>query len=193
MGADMVEVSAALPSYPQELLKSQCEKLGTLLNSEPRGLALYYSSQDPKFKFLRASFAIDGIINRDTHEINLNAIVQAFLGAPEPYQVSSFMVILEGEKPVDGFTLKDFSSSNAKLLANVSEFPVGIEYRILTLTQDPKKVDIPMKFVSTESSHKKSDQQGAKPPSQLFVGLVAIAGICVVVLVYFAISGRKRS
>lgn len=193
MGADMVEITAGNSKYPPELLRSQCLRLGEYLNSEPRGLAVYTSGTDPKFKFLKAGFAVDGILNRETGTIDLNSVAQAFCGVPAPFTTKSLLITLEGEKPVDRQTLRDFSSNSVQIVAHISEFPAGIEYRILLLTQDSEKLDIPLKFVETPSDKSASTPKSDQLTKWLVPLLIGVAGISGIALVYFAFSGRSRS
>jgi hypothetical protein len=127
IGADMVTITVADPDYPQELLKVQSEKMGALLGSDARGLSIYVSGIDPKVKFVKASFATDGIIDRDKGEVRLDAVVKSMLGAPAPHTVRSFLVTLEGESPIESQSLQDFSSDAVVLKAHASEIPKGLE------------------------------------------------------------------
>lgn len=193
MGADMIEVTAASASYPKALLQSQCERMGQLLQSPARGLAVYESGTEPRFKFIKASFATDGLVDRDHGTINLEAVVKAFLGAPAPHAVRSLLVTLEGEVPVGKQTLQDFSSDTVRLKANVSTFPKGLEYRILALTQDAEKISIPGRYVEPKAPEKPSLKKPSGTPGWLPAALLGVAGLAGGALVYFALSGRGRS
>lgn len=193
MGADMVDVTCASARYPKDLLQAQCEKIGQAVNSPARGLVVYVSGNEPKFQFVKASFATDNIIDREKGTIDLQALVRSFLGAPEPNTVQSFLITLEGEVPVDKQTLQDYASDTVRLKASVSTFPKGLEYRVLALTQNPEKLTIPGRFVEPKPSEKSSQKGPQGQTSWLQIALLTVAGIAGVALVYFAVSGRGRS
>jgi hypothetical protein len=66
VGADIVEVTVMHPNYPEELLASQCESIGKNCKGTIRGLRVFYDhfkEDNPKLKFRRATFAVDGLID----------------------------------------------------------------------------------------------------------------------------------
>lgn len=190
VGADIVDVTVSDANYPKPLLQSQMEALGRELQSEPRGLSVYTSGTDPKFKFLKASFAVDGLIDRTNGTIALQAVVRAFLGAPAPYTIDSLLVTFEGESPVAQQTLMEYSSKTVALKMHVSNFPKGIEYRIVALTQDPTQLEIPGRYEPAKNPGQSHTPAKKNNPNWVTWGLVGCAGIAGAALVYFVVSGR---
>lgn len=190
IGADMVQITAAAPDYPKELLAAQAKAIGANLDSEARGLEVYTTGTDPKFRFVKAGFATDGLIDRESGSLRLQALVRAFLGAPAPHQVKALIVTFEGEKVVDGKTLKVYANDGVSLKATESKFPPGIEYRIVALTQEPDLLSIPDKVEA-----KSAELPTVKPPSQLSpavpIALIGVAAVSGAALVYLWLSGRK--
>lgn len=191
LGPDLVDVTVSAKDYPLALLEQQCRAMAAGLGSDARGLSVVRSGFDPKIKFAKASFATDGIIDRDKGEVKLAKLVRNFLGAPSEWRLSSFLVTLDGEVPVEKQTLKEFSSDAVVLRANVSHSPRGIEYRILALTQDPEKFDIPVRHKEPVVKEQKPPSDPSSLPSWVPIALVAVAGLAAGLLVYSALSGRS--
>jgi hypothetical protein len=133
-GADMVTVTARSAKYPLELLQLQVEKMAANVGSEPRGLQVvpYTMGGDPKMTFVRASCAMDGLIDRKNQILHVGAIVKAFAGAPEPYTVDGINIEWYGPK-----------GGGVRAQAQYTPNPPIIEYRIELLSQDPNAVDVP--------------------------------------------------
>jgi len=191
IGADMVEITIAELDYPLDVLKRQSEQIAMNLGSEARGLSVGQSGSDPKFKFAKASFATDGIIDREKGTVRLNSIVQGILGVASKQAIKSFLITLEGEAPVDRQTLQSFASDTVVLRAHASQSPKGIEYRILALTEDATKLDIPDRYVEDVAKPAVKKPVKSEGVSWLPLALVVVAGIAGGALVYFAISGRS--
>lgn len=190
-GSEMVTVTMRRADYPASLLQEQVVRLGTALGSPPRGLYIkpYTVDESQKLSFIRASFATDNLIDRANGELNLAELVKAFLGAPEPHTIKSFLVTFEGEKPTEN-TLKTLTVGNVRVSANASEMPVGIEYRILSLTQNPDEVSIPKK-VERKAEPKPSSATNNSGRA-FVVPLLVIAGLAACALVYFAVRKGPR-
>jgi hypothetical protein len=191
--ADMVEVTPLSKDYPPELLRSQCQALGASLGSPPRGLDVRVESVDPAkgITFVKASFATDGIIDLAERRLNLQAVVRAFLGAPEPHTLSSFLISFAGEAPQGDRTLRDYSSDAVVVKASVNEAPAGIDYRIVALTQDPSKVTIPDHYTPADRPDGRPASGVVTAPDPVVLGLVGVGGLAAGALVYFAFAGRK--
>ncbi|MCW5936108.1 MAG: hypothetical protein KIT11_02230 [Fimbriimonadaceae bacterium] len=190
-GADMVQVSMVSSAYPGETLRNICLAMGRELGSEPRGLAVTRDKLTADLSATKARFAVDGLIDRQSGELRLQPVVRAFLGVPAPFQVSTVLVNFDGEKPVDGVTLKDYESDTVVLKATYSEAPLGIEYRVVALVQDPAALKIPARFQEPQIRQKAS-KKGAAPPTTLLVGLAGVSALAAVGLVYFALANRAR-
>lgn len=187
--AEMVEVTVLHPDYPAELLKQQAEAIGRNAGSDSRGIAVFKAGSNERIRFLKARFATDNLIDRKSSTLWLDPIVKAFLGAPDPFTVTSLLVIFDGEKPVSGKTLQDFASKGVELTAKSHESPRAVEYRIVVKSQDPRLVSIPKEHVAKvrpESSGKVSPG-----PQPTVVALLALAGLAGVALVYFLVSSRQ--
>lgn len=191
LGPDMVDITIASKGYPLDLLSQQCGKLAQLLGSDARGLQVSLSGYDPKFKFAKASFATDGLIDRDKGEVRLEAIVKALVDGQGSWRLRSFLVTLDGEAPVEKQTLKSFQSEAVVLKAHVSESPKGIEYRILALTDDPTKIKIPVRHESAKPQEQKASRGASTEANWLPLALVGVAGLAAGLLVYSALSARS--
>lgn len=143
-GADIFEITAVMPNYPGDLLRQQVQELCRLVGVAPRGLLVgpVGIAGDPKLTSTRATFATDGVIDRDRGVLRLSPIIQAFGGAPEPYTVHGISILFNGEKPTPN-TLRAYSSPGLRLQAIALENPTVVEYRIQLLSQDPKQLQVP--------------------------------------------------
>ena len=191
--ADMVEVTALSKDYPPELLRAQCQALGESLGSPARGLDVRFESVDEVkgISFVKASFATDGIIDRAQKRLNLQAVVRAFVGGPEPHALKSFLVSFAGEVPQADRTLREFSSDAVVVKATINESPAGIDYRVLALTEDPSKVTIPDHFTPPEKPAEGKQGGVVTAPDPVVLGLIGVGGLAAGALVYFAFAGRK--
>jgi hypothetical protein len=192
--AEMVEVTALRPDYPADLLRSQAEAVGRNAGSESRGVTVFKSGPNERIRFLKARFATDNLIDRKESVLWLEPIVKAFLGAPEPYTVTSLMVTFDGEKPVPGKTLQDFASRGVELTAHSFEAPRAVEYRIALLSQDPSQVSIPRAHEGKMA--REPSAAVTSGPEPVVIALLALAGLAGGALVYFLVSakhGRRRS
>jgi len=191
--ADLVTVTMRRAGYPPELLAEQITELGRLLGVAPRGTYIdrYNLDQAGSLTAIKATFTIDGIIQRETQELNLEALVKAFAGAPDPNTVRALLITFEGEKP-GSKTLKSLRKGPVRVVAYESEAPVGLEYRVLLLTQDPAEIVIPKSVEQTvvQTPSKKPELR----PNPLIIPLAVTAGVAGIALVYFALlkrPGRK--
>ena len=191
--ADLVTITMRRAGYPPDLLARQIQELGRLLGVEARGTYIdrINLDQSGSITAVKATFTIDGIINRDSQELNLQALVKAFLGVPEPHTVKAFLVTFEGEQP-GSKTLKSLRKGTVRVVAHESKAPLGLEYRILSLTQDPAEVVIPTSVEQTPPV--KPSERPAKAQNPFVVPLAIGAGVAAIALVYFALlkkPGRK--
>jgi hypothetical protein len=194
-GADMVEVTMAESDYPLELLTEQMNNLGVELNSMPRGLevARHVLSPDNKeLQFVKAKFAVDGLIDREGQRLNLQPLLRALAGAPEPHTVNSLLVILDGEKPTSR-TVKRHISKAVEAEATFVPAPAQIEYQIRLKTQDPSQITFPDFAPEQKAGEKTSAQQSGTPV--LFYAAIVAAALAVGALVYLALlrSGGAKS
>ena len=194
LGPENVNLDVLKVNYPPDLLQSQIRKLGRLLGGEARILYIQQtqSADDPSAKFLKASFSVSGIIDRQLKLYRLSPIAQAFAGAPEPFTIRGIQVVLENETGYAGDLAKDQVKGawRAEAMRTLRPLPM-LEYRIELLSQDPAKLSLPEKVapkmvVSTSSS---------SSTSSALYALLAVVAIAAGVLVYLAllrVPARKR-
>lgn len=191
-GADMVEITMSRADYPTELLREQMEFLGSELNSMPRGLVVQkigLDSTNKELQFVKARFAVDGILDRAGHRLNIQPLLRAFAGSPEPYTVKNMLIIFDGEKP-SARTVKRHVSDAVDAEANFVSAPAEIEYHITLKSQDRSKIIFP--------DHAPEQKLGTKPsvkgssPSILFYGAIGIAALAVGALVYLTLLRARR-
>ena len=149
MGADMVDITMKAAGYPPKLLDAQLKALGTFLGSQPRGVQIgdvILDETNPNSKFLKASFAVDGVIDRKVGSVRLRPFVQAFAGAAKPWTINSVEFQFQGEVPTEKM-LQYFRSKGeiveGKFENTKDARTAGIEFRVQLLSQDPAKIDIP--------------------------------------------------
>ncbi|MCK6632920.1 MAG: hypothetical protein L6Q31_11200 [Fimbriimonadaceae bacterium] len=192
-GADIVEITATRAEYPAALLSQQISALGKYLNSEPRVLRVFEQSLDPenqRLSFLKATFAVDGLIDRRLGVLRLEPLARAFAGAASPNTVQGLSVIFDGELPTAS-TIQSFESTAVSIAGRVTRDPTGIEYRIRLKTQKADEIRIP------ESANEQTEPQAPSsstggPPAYAWVFL-GLAGIAAGALVYFALLRSQRA
>lgn len=139
---------------------------------------------------LKATFACDGLIDREANWVNLDALVKAFLGSSSP-MISSFLIHFEGER-VGPNSLQSFVSNEVLVEGKILQAPDGIEYRVEVLTQDTRAFKVPGSLAEIPKSSPKPVTPGGMPP---FVLPILITGILSAgALVYFALlrPGQKN-
>lgn len=193
---DMVTVTFLAPDYPEEVLRQQLDRVGSFTGSPPRGLTISKDvvRANTTNSFLKASFATDNVIDREAGQLHLERIIKPFLGAPQPHQLTSFLVTFEGETPTQR-TLRLFSNDHVLVSGSASVMPKGIEYKVLVRTQNPNDLSIPTEGKPQEPNSKSSSQE-LSPPFPLAALLLLIAGSAAFgALVYFIsvrmTDGRK--
>ncbi len=193
--ADMVEITAFSPTYPTDLLQAQIAKLGELLNSAPRGVMTFRSSiptASGDVTFVKAKFAVDGLIDRAAGELRIEPLIKAFAGAQEPFTIHAMTVLFDGEKPNEN-TVKNFSSEfvagQARIVPSLTEKgQPGIEYAITLLSQDSQKLSFPSKRVEPKGTDAPS-QAGGSLPMYVWAAII-VAGLSAGALVYLALARR---
>lgn len=188
-GADLVEITMLESGYPADLLKRQIEELGVQLKSAPRGLQLYNRSipTDGKaMNFLKATFAIDGIIDRTKSALRIQPIVRAFAGAPEPHTIKGISIMFDGEQATSKTLRRLENDPNVELQAIAIRQPLGLEYRVKLISQDPAAITVP------DSLDDSPGKNGASPQAKNGVdwtlwSLLGVAALAVGALVYFVL------
>ncbi len=185
-GADLVEVTAKSETYPPELLQRQCMAIGVAVGNTGRGFDMSRSAVAQGQGLVRCTFAVNGLTDRVSGAIQLEAIVDAFLGAPEPFTVKSILVQLGGETPLFR-TLKEFRSKSVVVVGQQMQGPAGLEYRIVPLTQDPQALTIPRLAPDDEAKKASTQVKPRSTADPLVLTLLGTALVAAGALVYFAL------
>lgn len=186
-GADLVQITLVKPDFPKETLRAQIEAIGRELGVAPRGVAIvpHVVGGPKKMTFLRAEFAVDGLIERDLSALRVEPILKAFAGVPEPNTIHGINIVFDGEAPskktLETYQIPDVLRAEGRFMP----VPRGIEYRIELLSQDPNAITFPEKF---EVANEKPPQTTSVPTDNrvVLIVLFVIAGLALGALVYFA-------
>lgn len=198
LGADLVEITLLDPNYPPEVLRSQVQRLGTYLKSEPTALNVQYVDLgvSPESRYLRATFGIDGLSDPAKGIYRLGALAKAMAGGPAGHQIHGIMVIFEGQKPL-ATTLQSYGlapGSPVSVMGMYQPGPIGLEYRIALNTQDPSKIDIPESM--TAASANATVLSPSRPEQSvpwLLYGSAVLFALAVGALVYSVTLRKSRS
>jgi len=195
-GAEMVQVTAVAKDYPAALLREQVIALGKELGIEARGLVVTAPKlgTEASVSFVRAEFAVNGLIERDLGIVRLQPLVRAFCGAPEPHTVRGLKIAFEGERPTGKMHQRLTIADVLALEGRASVSPPGIEYQIRLDAQDPSKILIPDEYAA-KSNQTPVESPSTAPSRSLLIGLFVLAGLGVGALVYLAIlrSGSRST
>ncbi len=183
-GADMVVVDYVQENYPPELARAQIDDLGKRLGVPARGLKLeanQIAAGGSNLTFLKCSFAINGLLNRDEGKVGLQPLVQAFTGANAGHQIKGLSVILDAESATSR-NVRSFKSDAVEVQGIQIEKPPGVEYRISIKATEPDKIFIP------SWSGEKEPEKPVSPPKpatdwSLYL-MIIIAAAAVGALVY---------
>lgn len=183
MGADEFEVTLLDGRYDPNRLRSQIAKLGERIGVLPRGVMVQRESLDPTkpgLDFVKARFAVDGIIRPEDSSLRVDPIVKCFMDGQEP-AVRSVQLVFVGVKPsaknvqrlqTDAIDAEGFYSSE----------PAGLEYRIVIKTDDPEAFTFPDNIGERKAERRPSSAPSGISP--VVLGLIALAGVSAGVLVY---------
>ncbi len=142
--ADLFEVTAVKPNYPTELLEAQVDKICSYVGVPARGVraGTVGISNNPGLASTRATFATNGVIDREKGVLRVGPIIQGFAGAPEPYTVHGMMILFNGERPSPS-VLHSYNTAGLRLQAIALDKPPAVEYRVQLLSQDAKLLAVP--------------------------------------------------
>lgn len=198
MGTDMVQVTVLKPTYSMDLLRKQISRLSQELHSEPRALQVYASDlspADPNSRMVKASFGIDGLIDREKGVLHIQPLARAFALASSQDKLDALMIQFEEESPTShtiktcaapscgGVELEGRSSG-----ANAS---LGVEYRVKYTDHDPDKISIPDEPRQKAATAAPAAKQGM---DWMLIGLLLVAALAVGALVYSVLlRGRPRA
>lgn len=187
MGADMVQVTMLKGDYPTELLRQQIELMPTYGTTPPRGLEIFGGA--PAKTLRQAMFAVDGLLKPETGEINFEAIVKPFLGAPEPFVVDTMIVVVEGMPAVPNTTLVEHATDTV-LLKGVPLGNDSIEYRISVASQDPEKVKIPTKYQPVGKPETPTKGSSGNNRQLILIG-IGVAGVIAAGALVYSLTRRR--
>jgi hypothetical protein len=184
MGADLVEVTVLEAGYPKEVLQAKVEGFGVLLKDQPRGLVVAESGG-----FLKASFAINGVVGNAEPRLNLVAIAQAFGFGNRPLRTIS--IFFDGLIPTAEIPARWFPKDETWMLEGVAtQSPKGIEFRMKINAKSPNQIVLPGKS-EAQQVNKQASQKNS--PDFLLIGALIVGAIAVGLLVYSAlIRPRQR-
>jgi hypothetical protein len=195
--ADLVEARTIDPKYPAEQLQAQLIELGRLMNSEPRGLLVGRASitgADASMTTIKASCAIDNIIDRKSPKFHLAEIAKAFSGFADPNKVTGITLFLVGEKPGKDTLLAFGNEASPVQVQGALDPSLGLEYRIKLNTQEAEDIVIP------EGAEQKSPAAPSTDANRgidwTIWGLIILAGCALGALVYSLLvrsTSSKRS
>lgn len=197
-GAENVEITTLAAGYPQDLLRQQCEAVGTYVGTPVRGLMVAVSLVDPQnesLNFVKARFATNGLIDREEGVLRVEPILKAFAGAPAPYTVTGLAVVFDGERPSEHTVRTMNLPGKVQGEGRFSVEPVGVEYRIRIVSQNPDDLRFPERAGSEATRPSPAKPRGDAPLGTAFWVAFGVAGAAIVALVYLAllrISPRRR-
>ncbi|MCX7799010.1 MAG: hypothetical protein N2109_01560 [Fimbriimonadales bacterium] len=189
-GAEIVEVTPKAADYPRGLLEAQAEGMAAELGQRPRGLQLALVDVDgsgkPEMRFLRATFAVDGLIERNPLRLRLTPIVRGLARPGGPRQAKVLSVIFQGEAP-DERTIRRFEASTVRVEGLFHGDPKAIEYRIQVKDARAEGISIPDRM--PEPARPQTTERSDLPRRRLWVlvGSIVLAGLGVGALVYSAV------
>ncbi|MFN3963264.1 MAG: hypothetical protein ACK4NQ_09850 [Fimbriimonadaceae bacterium] len=187
MGADMVQVTMLKGDYPSELLRQQILLMPTYGTTPPRGLEIFGGS--PGKTLRQAMFAVDGLLKPETGEINFEAIVKPFLGSPEPFEIDTMIVVVEGMPAVPNTTLVEHATDTV-LLKGVPLGNDSMEYRISVASQDPEKVKIPSKYQPVGKPEAQAKGSSGHHRQRLLIG-IGVAGVIAAGALVYSLTRRR--
>jgi hypothetical protein len=197
MGADMVEITLLDPDYPSSVLRQICLRLADFAGSDPRGLAAFYSELQPnqsRLRFLKATFAMDGLIDAKRKSLYLEPVVKAFTGIPKPYTVNCIHVHFVQQAPAK-YMVRQFNSEAVQVIGQSYENPSSIEYTVYIKVQDPNQVSIPTHCYPPKSKPiAQSEAQDWQPWWKFFAvlgGALSIGVLVYISLLKFVFGSLK--
>jgi len=195
-GADMFSITAVNPNYPPDLLRLQAIRICEIVGTPARGLFAGTTSirSDPRLNSTRATFATNGVIDRDKGILRISPIIQAFAGARPPYTVHGIMILFNGEQPTPN-VLRSYRTPGLRLQAIAVQNPPVVEYRIQLLSQDPKLLEVPDSLPAEQEPLTASTLPSSGADWSLWIPLLAgaaAAGVLVYLLMLRATDRTHR-
>lgn len=190
--ADLIEVRTIDPKYPPEQLRTQILELGRQMGSEPRGLLIARATISSGMSTIKATFAVDNLIDRNSSKLHLQEIARSFAGYEGEHAVTGISVQFVGEPPKSATLLAYGEASDPVQVQGVYDPTFhGVEYRIKLNTQDPKLIEIPEGAEQKPAASPSTDAR--KGTDWTLWALIGVAAIAVGALVYSLLVNSKVS
>lgn len=184
-GADLFEITVLKPGFDPAALKPAIDAFGADLKSEPRGLSIFrFQITDAPAEpgYVRATFAVDGALDRTQQTMRLDAIARAFASLSKPNAVRAVRLQFENVEP-EIWMLRRYRSEAIQIEASDVTGPIGLEYQMRITTDDPAAIVIP-------TAKDAAQPERASPPAPsrgvdfTVVALILLAAISAAGLVY---------
>jgi hypothetical protein len=197
-GVDMVEVTVLKPNYSPDLLRRQIARLGQELHFEPQGLGIGYvhlTTADPSSGMIRASFAVNGLIDSQSGALHVRPIARAFALASPTDKLDALMVQFKSARPspqiIRACSPPEPGCSGVILEGRDNGPGLGIEYRLKFLTHDPDAVSLPD---TPQDVPAVKAPEPVKPPATdgTLIALLLICAAAVGALVYSLLLRGRR-
>ncbi|RYG36776.1 hypothetical protein EON81_08710 [bacterium] len=178
-GTDSVEISPVNTEYPQEKLRERAIQIAQSLGEEPRGLLVQVvplgsiQGKDP----IQVTFGVDGLSNKKEGWIRLSEIVKPFVADG----VKGVVVLCERFVP-NKETVLSYKSDAVQMEATPQPGNSGAEFRIRISTDDPNRIDIPIRNAPKKAEATKT--AASTRPDFVTYGIVAVAALALGALVY---------
>lgn len=196
-GGELVSVGMRSSTYPPEVLRRQLNNLGQILGSGARGVTVRADSfrpGDPAATVIKGSCGVDGLIDRASGALNVQAVAQAFAGVAAPDTIHRLVLSFDGEVP-GAKTIQRYTSPGLAVFGR--SLGSSVDYDVELRTQDPTKLVIPDTKTAEAAlaAAKQPPKLVSKPADPVVYVLVAVAGLAAGALVYCLILmlGRRSA
>jgi len=183
IGADVVELTFLNAEFPHQLIRQIAERVGAETGTPIRGLQIYRTpGSGTDIRFLKASFATNGLLDPASGIVRLQPLARAVAGIQAPVTIRGISVGVSNFRP-SARTLRTYVGTAVAVAGTITANPLGLEYRIALLNQDPSVILVPDEFLPERSAALKPST--ARSPAWLVPILLGVAAIATGFLVYF--------
>lgn len=184
---DVVQLHYKGDTYDEPAIQAAVKALAEATGATPESYR-FMPGATPE-ELTRVVFVTKNLLDPSGGDIRLQPIVRAFMKGAEG-SVTSFSVRIMGMTPNAYSTLATYNSKTVALRAFFDAATPSIEYRILVMTDEPSKVEIPPRHIPDEVQNQTLEEpQESKTP--LLVALIVLAGASAGALVYFFLLGKR--
>lgn len=190
--AEMVTITMLDANYSQQQLRQQIDALSTELGVPPRGLSVFDQSMGlsdgNSTKFVRASFATNGLIIDSPLGLNIQAIARAFAPTGKGKPLQCIRVQFMNVQP-DTSTLHDFSIPETLDVHHVKDSADVLAYEIVFKSGANKPIEIPLRIESNPVTKTDAGKNNSNSAGFSLTALIAIlaGGLILGGLVYFLV------